>query len=85
WAVVAPPDGHATLTIAVPDRASTDFKLIGRHTHIAFITEDVMAKFREWRARGVDFTGTPRLKRLTRGTRVQRRDPSHADSSDDSS
>jgi serine phosphatase RsbU (regulator of sigma subunit) len=74
WAVVAPPDGQANLTLAVPARDSADYKLIGRHTHIAFITEDVMAKFREWRARGVEFSGTPRLKRLHHAQRTQAHD-----------
>jgi serine phosphatase RsbU (regulator of sigma subunit) len=83
WAVVAPPDGYATLTIAVPERDSAEYKLIGRHTHIAFITEDVMAKFREWRARGVQFHGTPRLKRLQHGLRVRPHDPHLPEASDE--
>jgi serine phosphatase RsbU (regulator of sigma subunit)/catechol 2,3-dioxygenase-like lactoylglutathione lyase family enzyme len=82
WAVLAPPDGDTNLTLAVPEPDSADYKLIGRHTHIAFITEDVMAKFREWRDRGVQFTGTPRLKRLQRGTRMS---PPRPDSSDEHS
>ena len=85
WAVVAPPDGHTHLTLSVPERDSADYKLIGRLTHIAFITEDVMAKFREWRDRGVQFTGTPRLKRLQRGTRMAPRDPVHPEVSDEHS
>jgi serine phosphatase RsbU (regulator of sigma subunit) len=85
WAVVAPPDGHATLTLAVPDPDSAEYKLIGRHTHIAFITEDVMAKFREWRARGVQFHGTPKLKRLQHSRRVQHHDPHLPDSFDEGS
>src|SRR5215470_15007010 len=83
WAVVAPPDGQANLTLAVPARDSADYKLIGRHTHIAFITEDVMAKFREWRARGVEFHGTPRLKRLHHARRPH--DPHLPDSFDEPS
>ena len=75
WAVVAPPDGQANLTLAVPPRDSADYKLIGRHTHIAFITEEVMAKFREWRAHGVEFSGTPRLKRLHHAQRMRPHDP----------
>src|SRR5215469_7301155 len=85
WAVVAPPDGQANLTLAVPARDSAEYKLIGRHTHIAFITEDVMAKFREWRARGVQFHGTPRLKRLQHGMRVRPHDPHLPESSDEGS
>ena len=85
WAVVAPPDGQANLTLSTPAPDSSDYKLIGRHTHIAFVTEDVTAKFREWRARGVHFTGTPRLKRLQHGVRVLPHDPAQPESPDDSS
>jgi len=83
WAVLAPPDGETHLTLSVPERDSPDYKLIGRHTHITFITEDVMGKFREWRARGVEFSGTPRLKRLQRGRRVLPHKPSGAESSEE--
>jgi serine phosphatase RsbU (regulator of sigma subunit) len=38
--------------------------LIGRHTQVVFVTEDVAAKFHEWRGRGVRFQYTPRLKRI---------------------
>ena len=81
WAVLAPPDGETNLTLSAPERDSPDYKLIGRHTHITFITEDVVAKFREWRARGVEFTGTPRLKRLQRGRRALASKSASAESS----
>jgi serine phosphatase RsbU (regulator of sigma subunit)/catechol 2,3-dioxygenase-like lactoylglutathione lyase family enzyme len=84
WAVVAPPDGQANLVLSAPDPNSTDYKLVGRLTHIAFVTEDVTAKFREWRSRGVQFSGTPRLRRLAHGVRVLPHDPAQPDSSDDS-
>ena len=64
FVTVAPPDGTANLTLTVPERDSEQYKLIGRSTQITFVTEDVLAKFREWSARGVRFTFTPRLKRL---------------------
>jgi len=64
WAAVAPPDGSATLTLVQPEPDSEEYKLIGRPTGVAFATEDVIAKFREWRHRGVLFQFTPRLKRL---------------------
>jgi serine phosphatase RsbU (regulator of sigma subunit)/predicted enzyme related to lactoylglutathione lyase len=70
WAVVAPPDGNTNLVLACPARNSADFKLIGRHTHVSFVTEDVPSKFREWIARGVQFSSNPRLKRLQHGVRV---------------
>src|SRR5690349_3040845 len=64
FVTVAPPDGSANLTLVAPERDSEQHKLIGRHTQVTFVTEDVLAKFREWSARGVRFTVNPRLKRL---------------------
>src|SRR6202163_3365899 len=42
---VAPPDGTTVLRLIVPDPNSEEYKLIGRHTPIVFLTEDVVAKF----------------------------------------
>ena len=64
WVAVAPPDGSANLTLCEPEPDSAECKLIGRATQVAFVTEDVVAKFREWRRRGVEFLSTPRLRRL---------------------
>ena len=64
FVAIAPPDGTANLTLVVPDPKSEQFKLIGRNTQIAFITEDVLAKFREWSKRGVNFHINPRLRRM---------------------
>ncbi len=64
WVAVAPPDGSAVLSLVTPPPDSKECQLIGRNTHIVFVTEDVMAKFREWRKRGVRFHYTPRLKRI---------------------
>jgi serine phosphatase RsbU (regulator of sigma subunit) len=63
---VAPPDGTTVLRLIAPDPASEDYQLIGRPTPIVFLTEDVVAKFREWSKRGVHFIYTPRLRRLKR-------------------
>ena len=50
---VTPPDGTATLIIVAPAPNSEEYKLIGRSTHIVFVTEDILAKFRRMaRARG---------------------------------
>ena len=64
FVTVAPPDGTANLTLVVPERNSEQYKLIGRHSQVTFVTEDVLAKFREWSAHGVRFLVNPRLKRL---------------------
>jgi serine phosphatase RsbU (regulator of sigma subunit)/predicted enzyme related to lactoylglutathione lyase len=64
WVAVAPPDGSAVLTLVAPKPDSKEYELIGRPTQIVFVTEDVGAKFLEWRKRGVRFQYTPRLKRV---------------------
>jgi len=63
WVAVAPPDGTAVLNLIAPKPDSQEFKFIGRATHVVFVTEDVAAKFQEWRKRGVRFRHTPRLRR----------------------
>jgi serine phosphatase RsbU (regulator of sigma subunit)/catechol 2,3-dioxygenase-like lactoylglutathione lyase family enzyme len=63
FVTITPPDGTANLTLIAPEPNSEQFKLIGHNTPIAFITEDVLAKFREWSKRGVTFTVNPRLRR----------------------
>lgn len=61
---ISPPDGTAVLNLIAPEHDSEDFKLIGRPTQIVFVTEDVAAKYSEWRKRGVRFHHTPRLRRI---------------------
>ncbi len=65
WVAVAPPDGSAVLSLVAPEPDSKQYGLIGRSTQVVFITDDVVAKFREWRRRGVRFLYTPRLKQIT--------------------
>jgi serine phosphatase RsbU (regulator of sigma subunit)/predicted enzyme related to lactoylglutathione lyase len=64
WVAVAPPDGSAVLSLVAPKPDSKECALIGRSTQVVFVTEDVPAKFEEWRKRGVRFQYTPRLKRI---------------------
>jgi serine phosphatase RsbU (regulator of sigma subunit) len=66
WVAVAPPDGTAVLTLVAPAADSKEYKLIGRATGIILVTEDVIAKYDEWRRRGVLFGFTPRLRRVRR-------------------
>jgi serine phosphatase RsbU (regulator of sigma subunit) len=66
WVAVAPPDGTAVLTLVAPAPDSKEYKLIGRPTGIILVTEDVIAKYYEWRRRGVLFGFTPRLRRVRR-------------------
>src|SRR5262252_5235196 len=64
WLAVAPPDGSAVLALISPPQHSQQYKLIGRATGIVFVAENVIAKFEEWRKRGVRFLNTPRLRRV---------------------
>jgi serine phosphatase RsbU (regulator of sigma subunit)/catechol 2,3-dioxygenase-like lactoylglutathione lyase family enzyme len=59
WIEVAPPDGSASLSLALATPDSPADKLVGRDTQIYFITEDVNAKFGEWSNRGVRFQFPP--------------------------
>jgi serine phosphatase RsbU (regulator of sigma subunit)/predicted enzyme related to lactoylglutathione lyase len=64
WVGVAPPDGTAVLTLIAPDPESEEYKLIGRPTQIAFVTEDVVATYTKWTQRGVRFRHVPKLRRV---------------------
>ena len=64
WVAVAPPDGTAILALVAAKPNSREYKLIGRATQVAFVTDNVLAKYREWSSRGVKFGRPPRLKRL---------------------
>lgn len=64
WVAVAPPDGTAVLTLIAPPPDSPERKLIGRPTSVIFVTENVIATYREWSGRGVRFRHTPRLRRV---------------------
>jgi serine phosphatase RsbU (regulator of sigma subunit)/predicted enzyme related to lactoylglutathione lyase len=59
WVAVAPPDGQTVLALVTPKRNSEEYKLIGRCKHAVLVTEDVVAKFEEWRQRGVRFHHPP--------------------------
>jgi serine phosphatase RsbU (regulator of sigma subunit)/catechol 2,3-dioxygenase-like lactoylglutathione lyase family enzyme len=64
WVGVAPPHGTAVLTLIAPDPASDEFKLIGQPTGVAFVADDVVATYAQWRRRGVRFRHVPRLRRV---------------------
>lgn len=59
WVTVSPPDGTAVLALVAPDPGSEEYKLIGRSSQIAFLTEDISAKYEEWRDHGVCFHHPP--------------------------
>lgn len=61
---VAPPHGTAVLTLIAPEPDSDEYKLIGQPTPIAFVSEDVVATYAQWRRRGVRFRHVPKLRRV---------------------
>jgi serine phosphatase RsbU (regulator of sigma subunit)/predicted enzyme related to lactoylglutathione lyase len=60
WLAVTPPDGTGVLSLRAPEPGSDECKLIGRPTQIVFVTDDILAKYEEWRKRGVRFWYAPR-------------------------
>lgn len=64
WVGVAPPHGTAVLTLIAPEPDSAEYKLIGQPTPVAFVSEDVVATYTQWRRRGVRFRHVPRLRRV---------------------
>lgn len=64
WVGVAPPHGTAVLTLIAPDPESDEYKLIGQPTQVAFVAQDVVATYSQWRRRGVRFRHVPRLRRV---------------------
>jgi serine phosphatase RsbU (regulator of sigma subunit)/predicted enzyme related to lactoylglutathione lyase len=61
WVAVAPPDGNVVLSLTTPKRNSEEYKLIGRCRHAVFVTEDVLAKYDDWRKHGVRFHHPPQM------------------------
>lgn len=64
WLAVAPPDGEAVLALVAPPPDSRQYQLIGHPTDVVFVTDDVIARYREWSRRGVKFLSTPKLRRV---------------------
>src|SRR5271157_2392248 len=67
WLAVAPPDGDTALALIAPPPDSKQFELIGRPTDVVFVTDDVLARYREWSHRGVKFLSVPKLRRIKHG------------------
>jgi phosphoserine phosphatase RsbU/P len=62
WLAVTPPDGTAMLELVAPPPGSEEYKLIGRSTDIVFLTDNMLAKFEEWRQRRVHFHHPPEAR-----------------------
>jgi serine phosphatase RsbU (regulator of sigma subunit)/predicted enzyme related to lactoylglutathione lyase len=59
WVAVAPPDGSAVLVLIVPAPDSEQAGEVGKHSEVAFITDDVNGTYERWRKRGVAFRYEP--------------------------
>jgi serine phosphatase RsbU (regulator of sigma subunit) len=59
WVMVAPPDGTARICLVAPPPNSEEHALIGKSRLTVFLTDNIEAKYREWKARGVYFDGAP--------------------------
>lgn len=59
WVAVTPPDGTAILALVTAKADSEEYHLIGRHSQVTFLTEDVNAIYHEWSKRGVRFHHPP--------------------------
>ena len=61
WVMVGPPDGTARIALVVPKADSEEHALIGKTRQLVFLTENVEAKYREWKERGVKFDCPPEI------------------------
>lgn len=59
WIEVCPPDGTAVLALVLPMKGFNEDHLVGNSGLVTFLTEDVERTYREWSARGVQFTIPP--------------------------
>jgi phosphoserine phosphatase RsbU/P len=59
FVAVGPPDGSAVLAFAPVRPDSDEYRSISRTAPIVFLTENVVARYDEWRARGVEFQEPP--------------------------
>jgi serine phosphatase RsbU (regulator of sigma subunit)/predicted enzyme related to lactoylglutathione lyase len=59
WVMVAPPDGTARMSLVAPKPDSEEYALIGKTRQLVFLTENVEAKYCEWKERGVNFERPP--------------------------
>ena len=64
WLAVAPPDGQAVIALVAPEPGTKAYELIGRSTQVVLVTDDVIARYKEWSRRGVKFLSVPKLRRV---------------------
>ena len=59
---VAPPDGTSILALISPRPEAEEYALVGKGRFVVFVSDDVPAKFAEWKSRGVPFSHPPQLE-----------------------
>jgi serine phosphatase RsbU (regulator of sigma subunit) len=59
WVAIAPPDGSALLALVAPRPGTEKARLVGRATHIGFISEHINSTYDLWQNRGVRFLHPP--------------------------
>ncbi len=59
WVAIAPPDGSALLALVAPLPGTEKSRLVGRATHVGFISEDINGTYDRWRNVGVRFLHPP--------------------------
>ena len=64
WLAVAPPNSEAVIALVAPAPDTRAYELIGRSTQVVLITDDVVARYKEWSQRGVKFLSVPKLRRV---------------------
>jgi len=64
WLAVAPPNSETVIALVAPAPDSRAYELIGRSTQVVLITDDVVARYKEWSQRGVKFLSVPKLRRV---------------------
>ena len=64
WLAVAPPNSEAVIALVAPAPDTRAYELIGRSTQVVLITDDVIARYKEWSQRGVKFLSVPKLRRV---------------------
>src|SRR5215470_194014 len=59
FVLVAPPDGTARIYLVAPKPDSEEYALVGRGRLIILLTDNIEAKYLEWKGRGVNFDRAP--------------------------
>src|SRR5262245_36712797 len=62
WVAVSPPDGQAVLALVAHTPGCEQPQVLVPDAAVAFVTNDLEAKFREWSALGVHFRQAPRVE-----------------------